>query len=96
MVPGPRLESIPPTSPPPLASVPLEASAPTDRPLRDVVKAQVEAVERARIVDALARSAGNQSVAAKLLGMPRRTLVKRLVAYGIPRPRRGPGGNGSS
>src|SRR5262249_11846637 len=34
--------------------------------------------ERDRIVEALERCAGNQSAAARLLGMPRRTLVKRL------------------
>jgi two-component system response regulator AtoC len=61
-----------------------------ERPLRDIVREQVESVEKQRICDALARAAGNQSVAAKLLGMPRRTLVKRLAAYNIPRPRRGP------
>ncbi len=31
---------------------------------------------------------GNQTRAAELLGMPRRTLVKRLAQYGIQRPRR--------
>lgn len=43
--------------------------------------------ERRRIVDALRRSGGNQSRAAELLGMPRRTLVKRLREYRIPRGR---------
>ena len=66
-----------------------DAGAAPERPLRAIVREQVESVERQRIVDALTRAAGNQSVAAKLLGMPRRTLVKRLVAYNIPRPRRG-------
>jgi two-component system, NtrC family, response regulator AtoC len=64
-------------------------SANAERPLRAIVREQVESVEKQRICDALARAAGNQSVAAKLLGMPRRTLVKRLAAYNIPRPRRG-------
>ena len=45
--------------------------------------------ERARIVAALDRCAGNQTRAAKLLDMPLRTLVKRLAAYDIPRPKRG-------
>ena len=45
--------------------------------------------ERAKIVAALDRCAGNQTRAAALLGMPRRTLVKRLAQYGIPRPKRG-------
>jgi pSer/pThr/pTyr-binding forkhead associated (FHA) protein len=45
--------------------------------------------ERARIVDALARAHGNQVVAARLLGVSRRTLINRLEAYQIPRPRKG-------
>ena len=44
--------------------------------------------EKARILDALERSVWNQSAAAKLLGMPRRTLVKRLTKYDLPRPRK--------
>ncbi|HEX3694336.1 MAG TPA: sigma 54-interacting transcriptional regulator [Polyangia bacterium] len=43
--------------------------------------------ERARIVDALARCQGNQTRAARLLGMPRRTFCARLKSYDIPRPR---------
>jgi transcriptional regulator with GAF, ATPase, and Fis domain len=45
--------------------------------------------ERNRIVDALARANGNQVVAAKLLGVSRRTLVNRLNTFAIPRPRKG-------
>jgi DNA-binding protein Fis len=37
----------------------------------------------------LARSAGNQSVAAKALGVSRRTLIRRIEEYGIGRPRKG-------
>jgi DNA-binding NtrC family response regulator len=47
-----------------------------------------EKTERERILNALERSLWNQSAAAKLLGMPRRTLVKRLAQYGVPRPRK--------
>ncbi len=43
--------------------------------------------EYAQIVDSLARCNGNQTRAAKLLGMPRRTFCARLKAYNIPRPR---------
>jgi DNA-binding NtrC family response regulator len=52
---------------------------------------EVRALERARIVEALERSGGNQTEAATLLGISRRTLVSRLTVYGLPRPRkRGP------
>jgi two-component system, NtrC family, response regulator AtoC len=44
--------------------------------------------ERQRIIEALARCAGNQTHAAKLLGIARSTLVTRLDAYGLPRPRK--------
>jgi two-component system response regulator AtoC len=49
--------------------------------------AQVESLQRARIVEALAKCGGNQTQAAKLLGVARRTLVSQLVELGIPRPR---------
>jgi transcriptional regulator with AAA-type ATPase domain len=61
---------------------PTSAAAPA-RALRDALADE----ERRRIVEALRHSGGNQSRAAELLGMPRRTLVKRLAEYGIPRGR---------
>jgi DNA-binding NtrC family response regulator len=47
--------------------------------------------ERQKIEAALAACAGNQSQAARLLGVSRGTLVSRLEQYGFPRPRK-PGG----
>ncbi len=44
--------------------------------------------ERQRILDALARHAGNQTRAAAELGMPRRTFITKLDAYGIARPQK--------
>jgi DNA-binding NtrC family response regulator len=49
--------------------------------------AEMAALERRRIVDALERTAGNQTEAARVLGVSRRTLVRRLEEYGLPRPR---------
>jgi DNA-binding NtrC family response regulator len=45
--------------------------------------------ERQRIVEALDKCAGNQTKAAQLLGISRRTLVSRLGEYNLPRPRGG-------
>jgi len=45
-----------------------------------------------KILEALERCGGNQSEAARQLGMPRRTLVSRLSEFGLTRrhsPHRG-------
>jgi DNA-binding NtrC family response regulator len=47
-----------------------------------------KSAERERILSALQACNGNQSRAAERLGMPRRTLVAKLAAYDIPRPRK--------
>ena len=44
--------------------------------------------ERDRIVAALEACDGNQTQAAKMLGVSRRTLVTRLGEYELPRPRK--------
>ena len=44
--------------------------------------------ERTRIIAALEQCAGNQTKAAELLGVSRRTLIHRLDLYGLPRPRK--------
>jgi DNA-binding NtrC family response regulator len=49
---------------------------------------ELASLERQRIVAALEKCNGNQTRAADMLGMPRRTFIKRLESYGIPRPRK--------
>src|SRR5262249_31041392 len=52
------------------------------------VQRELEMLEKQRILQALQTCARNQSRAAKLLAIPRRTLLKRLDTYRIPRPRK--------
>ena len=52
------------------------------------LRSQMETLERTRILEALERCGGNQTKAAELLGMPRRTFVQRLSDYGVSRPRK--------
>jgi two-component system response regulator AtoC len=52
------------------------------------LKAELEIVERQRILDALERCAWNQTKAAQYLGISRGTLVSRLDQYNIARPRK--------
>ena len=47
--------------------------------------------ERAKIIAALEANGGNQTLAARALGISRRTMLNRLDAYAIPRPRKGKG-----
>ncbi|MBL8954464.1 MAG: sigma 54-interacting transcriptional regulator [Myxococcaceae bacterium] len=45
--------------------------------------------EKQRVLDALEKCCGNQTLAAKVLGISRRTLVTRIETFGLPRPRKG-------
>ena len=45
-------------------------------------------LERQRILDALEQCGGNQTRAARALGISRNTLLARLDEYGLPRPRK--------
>ncbi len=51
-------------------------------------RAEVKALDRERIREALERASGNQTQAARLLGISRRTLVSRLREFDLPRPRK--------
>jgi two-component system response regulator HydG len=69
----------------PLASRPGPAPEP---PAGTSASGDGAASEKERIEAALGQCAGNQSRAAKLLGISRATLVARLDRYGFPRPRK--------
>jgi DNA-binding NtrC family response regulator len=47
--------------------------------------AEMKTIERSRILEAIEQCGGNQSEAARRLGMPRRTLVSRLAELGLTR-----------
>ncbi len=85
------------TSPPPPAqghrshsiTVPMAAIPdPPAPPAADTLNDEMRALERARILESLHRCGGNQTRAARELGIARGTLVARLTAYGIIRPRK--------
>jgi hypothetical protein len=52
------------------------------------LRREMEDYERQRIVEALKRFDGNQTHTAQALGISRRTLVARLTAWGMTKPRR--------
>jgi DNA-binding NtrC family response regulator len=64
-------------------SVPPPAEAP-----REQLKRDMAAIEKQHISDALDRAGGNQTLAAELLGISRRTLVSRVSEYDLRRPRK--------
>jgi DNA-binding NtrC family response regulator len=69
-----------------VATLPPKDEPPIER--RAALLGELEAVERQRILEALAAAGGNQSKAAKLLGISRNTLLNRLNRLDLPRPRK--------
>ena len=82
---GPALlpEHLPPPAPPAMTDADDAAPAPAPRPPREAASD-----ERARVLAALAACGGNQSRAARQLGVSRKVLIARLDRYGVARPRK--------
>jgi two-component system, NtrC family, response regulator AtoC len=73
--------------PPSLLRRPTSASsAPSDGAAQ--LPGEIRTLERTRIIEVLESCNGNQTKAAELLGISRRTLVSRLGEFGLPRPRK--------
>jgi DNA-binding NtrC family response regulator len=75
-------EHLPPSLLAAVRAGPARASRPSPAPS---LQAEMKSIERDRILEALERCDGNQSEAARQLGMPRRTLVSRLTELGLTR-----------
>jgi transcriptional regulator with PAS, ATPase and Fis domain len=86
----PMTPMAPPVAPPPAGMTPsggIPAMPPGAGGANDL-RAQRESWEKQQILQALERTSGNQKEAAKLLGVSRRTLINKIEAYGIARPRK--------
>ncbi|MFN0251533.1 MAG: sigma 54-interacting transcriptional regulator [Kofleriaceae bacterium] len=69
-------------------TTPVATTTPNNNSSSGALSDELAAIERQRILAAIDQCGGNQTRAAKLLGIPRRTLIKRLDQYGIERPRK--------
>jgi two-component system response regulator AtoC len=61
-------------------------SDPASLGLHDAARRAAQSIERRRIAEAMDRCGGNQTRAAQMLQISRRTLVARLTEYGFARP----------
>jgi DNA-binding NtrC family response regulator len=81
-----------PTSRPPAApALDDGAAVPARLPVAPpplAIRDQLRCFERERIIGALEQTGGNQTQAARLLGISRRTLTNKLNTHGLERPRK--------
>ena len=82
-----RVPTEPPSERSRIKTAPVVDRDAPERPTADL-KGEIAALERARISQAMESSGGNQKKAAEQLGISRRTLINRLDAFGIKRPRK--------
>jgi DNA-binding NtrC family response regulator len=73
-------------TPPPARPAPTPAAAPPGT--RALLPDERKSLERDRITETLERCGGNQTEAARALGISRRTLISRLEEFALPRPRK--------
>lgn len=76
-------QAAPVSNPGVISSGAMDPVPPTSAPPMSLGE-ELSRVERERIIAALQTCGGNQTKAAALLGMPRRTFVSRMAALGIP------------
>ena len=81
---APQSVSEPPPPPPSMVTRTTVRLAPADP--SPSLKSSLDELEKKAILDALETTNGNQSAAARLLGIGRHALLNRLDAYGITRP----------
>jgi DNA-binding NtrC family response regulator len=83
------------TSSPVAVAVPVAAASgarPEASGTGQELRHELREIERERVVAAMSQAGGNQTLAARLLGISRRALITRLENFKLPRPRKGQDG----
>jgi DNA-binding NtrC family response regulator len=75
-------------SQPPTSMGPTPSAAASTIAFGSTLPDEMADLERERILAALAQCGGNQTQAAEMLGISRRTLLRRLDEYAVKRPRK--------